>query len=89
MIATHRKIGRNHQAKIWHHVCCWRQGKMRSPEVPEWVDLSDKGERGQGQTRAWGQGEESGFDSGVSWIEAVSRAKLGVSRGKTESDLWT
>ena len=62
---------------------------MRPPEVPEWVDLSYKGERGQGQTRAWGQGEESGFDSGVSWIEAVSRAKLGVSRGKTGSDLWT
>lgn len=40
-----------------------------------------EGERGQGQTRAWGR--ESSLDSTLgSWIEAMSR-------GKTWSDLWT
>ena len=46
---------------------------MRPWELPEWVDLRHQGHSGQGQTRTRELGEESGFDSRVSWIEAVSR----------------
>lgn len=37
------------------------------------------GEMGQGRTRAWGHGEESGVHSGA-WMEVLSRDELGVSR---------
>ena len=67
---------------MWHRVCSPRRGRVRPWELPEWVDLRHQGHSGQGQTRTRELGEESGFDSRVSWIEAVSRDELGMSRGK-------